>query len=362
MPIRPLTEADIPQVADLYWHYLRRHKGPAPPGLYAVLRELCFESPFVDDVVHPIVFEAEDGRIGGFSGGMVRKMSAQGQTIRVTFGGSLVFHPDFRTGGIAPQLVKTFFAQESDLGMVDSANNPARKVLLRNGFRIIPALNLHWMRPLRPAHYGVYGLSRTAGPLVAAGLKLARPLCWVADTLAPHIAGNVFQLRKPHLHGSELDPETLLQCLLDFRGGYSLWTEYDLPSLQWLLGFMERRAARGTLRKILLRDDGGKIVGWYVYYVKPGAVGEVVQVGGSPDLTKEILDHLFYDAREQGMVGVHGVVELRRMADFSDQHCFFTCRGGWTMARSSCAKLMDLLERDALFTRLDGEWCLDPGE
>jgi GNAT superfamily N-acetyltransferase len=362
MPIRPLTEADIPQVADLYWHYLRLRKGPAPPGLCAVLRELCFESPFVDDVVHPIVFEAEDGRIGGFSGGMVRKMSAQGKTIRVTFGGSLVFHPDFRSGGIAPQLVKTFFAQDSDLGMVDSANNPARKVLLRNGFRIVPALNLHWMRALRPAHYGVYGLSRSTGPLVAAGLKLARPLCWVADSLAPHIAGNIFQFRTPSLHGSELDPETLCQCLRDSRCGYSLWTEYDLPSLQWLLGFMERRAARGTLRKILLRDDDGKIAGWYIYYVKPGAVGEVVQVGGSPDLTKKILDHLFYDAREQGMVGVHGVAEMRRMADFSDQHCFFTCRGGWTMARSSCPELLDLLDRDALFTRLDGEWCLDPGE
>jgi len=362
MPIRPLTEADIPQVADLYWQYLRMHKGPAPAGVCTVLRELCFTSPFVDDVVHPIVFEAEDGRIGGFSGGMVRKMSMRGRTIRATFGGSLVFHPDFRSGRIAPRLVETFFAQDSDLKIVDSANNPARTVLLKNGFRIIPALNIHWIRPLKPTQYALYGLSRAAGPFLSASLHLSKPLCRLADLFAVRVGVSLAGLKESNLHAADLDAATLLQCLLEFRNSYSLWTEYDLTALQWLLAFMERRAARGALRKILLRDDDGKIVGWYIYYVKRDFVGEVVQLGGPPHATADILDHLFQDALQQGVVGLHGLLEMRRMADFSDKHCFFTCRGGWTMARSSCPELMDCLDRDAFFTRLDGEWCLDPGE
>lgn len=361
MAIRPLTQADIPQVADLYWHYLRLRKGPAPTGVCTVLQELCFESPFVDDVVHPVVFEAEDGRIGGFSGGMVRKMSVCGQTIRVTFGGSLVFHPDFRSGRIAPRLVETFFAQDSDLKMVDSANNLGRNILLKNGFRIVPALNMHWIRPLKPTQYALYGLSRSAGSFLSAGLHLSKPFCRLADSIAARVGMGSSGRKKSNLRGAKLDAATLLQCLLEFRNGYSLWTEYDFTSLQWLLAFMERRAARGALRKILLRDDNDKIVGWYIYYVKLGSVGEVVQLGGSPNATKDILDHLFQDALEQGLVGLHGVVEMRRMADFSDKNCLFTCRGGWTMARSSYPELMDYLDRDAFFTRLDGEWCLDPG-
>ena len=68
----------------------------------------------------------------------------------------------------------------------------------------------------------------------------------------------------------------------------------------------------------MVRDDNQKIVGWYLYYVKPGAVAEVVQIGGEQKLTKDILDHLFYDAWKHGAIALHGVVDIRRMADFSD--------------------------------------------
>lgn len=362
MPIRPLIEADVPQISDLYWKYLRYRKGQAPQHLNTVFQQLCFQSPFMDDTIHPLVFEAEDGRVVGFSGGMVRRMSLDGRPLRVLFGGNLVFHPDFRTGQIAPRFVETFFAQEADLAIVDTANNLARKVLLKNGFRIIPALNMHWIRPLRPAAYALYGLSRSVSPFLSASLNLSKPLCWLADSISARIAADSFGPNKSRLHATEMEPATLLQCLHEFRNGYSLWTQYTLDSLQWLLRFMEQRAARGLLRRVVLREESDRIVGWYIYYVKRGAVGEVVQLGGAPNATKEILGHLFQDALDQGVVGLHGLVEMRRIADFSEKHCLFTCRGGWTMARSRYPELMSLLEVDALFTRLDGEWSLDPGE
>jgi GNAT superfamily N-acetyltransferase len=363
MAIRPLTEQDIPGVTDLYWTYLRRRQGAAPARLQSVFRELCFGSPFRDDAIRAQVFETQDGQVRGFIGAIVRRMSACGRPIRLMLGGNLVVHPDFRAGRIAQHLVEAVFAQDADLAIVDSANEIARRILSQNGFRVVPTLNMHWRRVLRPAHYGVYGVSLSAGYLMSTGLKLAsKPACWLADGIAARLSRKVFRLRHSYLHGSDLNAETLLQCLVEFRKGYSLWTEYDLPSLQWLLEFMAHRTARGVLRKILLRDDDGKIVGWYIYYAKPGAVGEVVQVGGDPEMTKDVLDHLFYDAWEQGVAGVHGLIEMRRMADFSDKHCFFTCRGGWTMVRSRHPELLQLLDADTLFTRLDGEWCLDIGD
>lgn len=157
-----------------------------------------------------------------------------------------------------------------------------------------------------------------------------------------------------------MDVSTLLACLSEFRNGYSMWPEYNIDSLRWLLGFMERRAARGVLRKVVVRDDSQKIVGWYIYYVKPGAVGEVVQIGG--ERIKDVLEHLFYDAWERGAIALHGVVGMKQVPEFSDKGCFFTCRGGWTVTRSRKPEVLKVLERgDAFLTRLDGEWCLDPG-
>jgi hypothetical protein len=163
------------------------------------------------------------------------------------------------------------------------------------------------------------------------------------------------------LLGEDLRLETLLDCFAECHKSYTLWPEYDAESLKWLLQFMQRNKKRGVLRGIKLRDEGRNMVGWYLYYVRPGAIGEVVQVCGKPDLYRNALGHLFQDAREQGVIALHGVAEYRKIADFSDQGCFFTCRGGWTLAHSRRSELLDILQRgDAFLSRLDGEWCLNP--
>ncbi len=364
MAVRPLAEADIPRVANLYSSYMRRLKGPASPALVALFRELYFANPFTDSDFPSLVYDTESDGVVGFIGGNVRRMSVCGKPIRVMYGGNLVVHPDFRNGLAAPRLLNAFMSTNYDLAMTDSANDISKHVLQRLGYNIVPALNIHWRRPLCPVQYGVYGVAASANSSVLGKMaRAARPLCKIADSLGSRVAANPFRQSEPRLHGAKLDLETLLNCMTEFRKGYSLWSEYTPDSLGWLVSFMERQTFRGTLRRMLLRDDANQIVGWYIYYAKPGAVGQVVQIGGHPDFTKDILDHLFWDAQQQGVIGLHGVVESRRTADYSDKGCFFTCRGGWTVAVTKDTQLMRLLERgDAFLSRLDGEWCLDPGD
>ena len=364
MSVRPLVEADLPQVVNLYWRFMRRREGSAPAELRPLFRELYFENPWVDSAYPSLVYEGNDGDIIGFLGIIARKMSLGGQPLRVAFGGNFIVRPESRSNLAAPRLLGAYLAGKYDLWQTDSANDISRKLLERLKFRTIPALNIHWIRALRPSRYAVYALTRGSSPLMSATLKvLSTPFCSVADGVAAVISANPFHLTESSLHGTELDVETLYECLVEFRKDYSFWAEYDVNALTWLLGFMEHRPARGKLRKVAVRDEKQKIVGWYMYYVKPGSVGEVVQVGGDKKYTKAVLQHLFLDAREQGVIGLHGVVDRRHMADFSDSGCFFTCRGGWNVAYSRKPEILDALERgDALLTRLDGEWCLDPGD
>jgi hypothetical protein len=364
MAVRPLAEADLPRVVELYWKYMRRRDGDPPAALHHTFRELYFTNPFVESTFPPLVYEGKDGTIVGFLGTIVRKMMLAGQPIRVAFGGNLVVHPDSRSNLAAPRLLGTFMAGSQDLSLTDSANDLSRKLIERLGFRAIPAMNVHYVRPLKPSQYGVYALSRATGPALSTGIKiLSKPFCLLADSLAARLSFSPFHQNGSALRGSELTEEALMQCMTQFRGGYSLWPEYNVDSLKWLLGFMSDMPARGTLRKILVRDDKDNIVGWYIYYVRPGAIGEVVQVGGDPKLMKKILDHFFHDAWQQGVVGVHGVVTMQRMADYSDKNCLFTCRGGWALAHSRRPELIEALERgEGFLSRLDGEWCLDPGE
>jgi hypothetical protein len=317
----------------------------------------------IDSAPSSLVYEGKSGRIVGFLGVIRRKMSVCGQPIRVAFGGNFVVHPEVRSSLAGLRLLGTYMAGDQDLSQTDSANDVSRNLLDRLGFRSIVPFSIHWARPLRPAHYAVYAMSRLTGPVLSASLTFAaKPFCSVLDSIAARLAFSPSRQTKPPLHAAELDVETLLHCLAEFRGGYSLWPEYDVHSLKWLLTFMERMHACGELRKVVLRDDSQKILGWYLYYLKPGAVGEVVQIGGERQFIKDILDHLFYDAWNHRVIGLHGVVQSHLMADFSEKNCFFTCRGGWMVAHSRKPELLELLNRgDAFLSRLDGEWCLGFG-
>lgn len=343
---------------------MRNGKGPAPPAVLSYIHDLYVTSPWVDSTVPSLVYEGKSGKIVGFLGGIRRKMSLHGQPIRVACGGNFVVHPEARSTLAGLHLLKTYMAGDQELSLTDSANNISRNLLERLGFRTIVPFSITWARPLRPAHYAIYAASRATGPALSASLNLAaKPFCYVVDGIAERLSFNPFRQTKPSLHAAELDAETLLHCLTEFRAGYSLWPEYDLPTLKWLLTFMERMHPHLDLQKVVLRDDNQKIVGWYIYYLKLGAVGQVVQIGGDRKFIKDILDHFFYDARERGAIALHGVLQSDLMPQFWDKNCFFTCRSGWTVAYSRKPELLELLNRgDALFSRLDGEWCLSLGD
>lgn len=363
MPIRELAEADIPQVVGLYWSYLLGRKGSAPSHLLPLFRELYFANPCIDHASPSFVYEDGGGKVVGFMGVIARKMSLAGRPIRAIYGGNFVVHPAARSGVATPRLVEAFIGETHDLVLADSANDVARHVLERRGFQTIAAMNIHWVRPLRPARYAVSILSRSMTTGVDAAFEwAAAPFCMLADAVVTRTVAP-FRSSPSRLLGSPLDAETLAHCLVEFRQGYRLWPEYDVKSLEWLLGFMDGRQKWGQLRRLVLRDDRGHIVGWYIYYGKPGSIGQAVQVGGHPKLFREILRHLVQDARQQGLIALHGVTDFRHMPDFSDEGCVFTCLGGWALAHTRNPELLAILGRgDGFLSRLDGEWCLNPGD
>lgn len=359
MPVRPLAEADIPQVANLYWTVLRERKGAVPGAVLGFLKELYFKNPWIDSDIPSLVYD-EKGKIAGFLGVIPRRMCFRGQPIRIAYGGNFVVHPEFRTTLAGLHLLRTYMNGPQDISQTDSANDTSRALLERLGFTTILAYSVHWVRLLRPARCATFGLSQLTRSALAASVEwLSRPFCGLADRVAARIHGSPFRQSPSALNAAELDLETLLECMSEFRGAYSLWPEYDASSLCWLLDFMERMKGHGkNLRKVVLRNGGGNVIGWYIYYRNPGGFAQVVQLGGERKRIHEILDHLSYDAWSDGAIALHGTVDRQLMDDFSESNCFFTCRGGWTVARSQNPQLLAVLNNgDAFLSRLDGEWC-----
>jgi len=360
MPVRQFAEDDIPQVADLYWTVLRERGGRGPVVLQSSIRELYFGNPWIEGSQPSLVFD-DKGEITGFLGVVPRRMSMGGQSVLAAFGGNFVVRPDSRTSLAALQLLRTYMLAGQDLSLTDSANDISRALLERLGFSTILAFSVHWIRILHPARFATFALSHfTTNSAVSSIAAAARPFCRVADRFIGKFSSNPFGPKESSLRGVELDVETLLTCQRQFRNGHSLWPEYDVNSLAWLLGFMARMKGHGeVLRKIVLHDDLGKIVGWYIYSASASGMGEVVQIGGNRQNLTSILNHLFRDAWSHDVIALRGIADQQDMPQFSENNCFFTCRGGWMVAHSYKPGLLAPLKNgDACLSRLDGEWCL----
>ena len=359
-PIRPFVQADIPQVADLNWMVLHRGKGRAPQELMSYFGDLFFANPGRDAGLPSLVYQDSRGRILGFLGIVPRRMTLCGRPIRAAFASNLVVHPDHRTNLAGLHLARAFLAGEQDLSLCDSANNLSRKVWTGLGGTILLFHSLHWSRPLRPSQYALHVLSRTNPGRLSALLPFAfRPISSLVDVLARRMPGSPFQRAPFTLIAEEPDVATLVSCLSEFSSRYSLRPLYDSDFLSWLLDFMRKRKACGELRQVGLRNQERELVGWFIYYVKPGGVGEVVHVGACNRAIGEVLDHLFHDASTHGALALHGRLEPTCLEALAEKHCFFYRRGDWVLAHSREPKLVQLLRSgDGCLTRLDGEWCM----
>jgi|HubBroStandDraft_2_1064218.scaffolds.fasta_scaffold07323_2 hypothetical protein len=362
--IRPLVEADVSRVADLVWKVLHDQQGPAPSSLKAYVDGLFLRNPWVDESIHSLVYEDSEGKIVGFFGVVPRPMLIQGKDVRLAFGSNFVVEAGSRASFAAMQLVSAFMKGAQDISITDSATEGARQLLKSLGFTVVPIYSLLWARPLRPLQYALHGAARLKKNKTIATIgTLGSPVFRAADHLAATMQISPFRQEAPAIKAEALDTDTLLQCLSRIPSKHGLVPQYNRESLEWVLKFVEKRNAYGDLRKVLLRDEKGKINGWYIYGLTPGAIGEVLQIGVEGASVGKVLDHLFHDAWQNNLIGLHGRSEPQFMEELTQRSGFFLRTGSWTLAHSRTPELLgSIFSGNAFFSRLEGEGCLRFGD
>jgi hypothetical protein len=220
--------------------------------------------------------------------------------------------------------------------------------------------NLNWLRLLRPAQYAASLLQkRMSGLAAVVNLGAALGLgCRAADALLALGPGSLrLPARADGLLAEEAVPDALKAGILQMAGGRALVPEHDAPALAWLLERAGEKRRHGTLVRRLLREPDGAIAGWYLFYVRPGAVAQVLQYGARPARMGDVLHRLFREARERGAVAVAGQLDPPRMTELAAAGCTFAWPGYTVLAHARDLELMAAIHRgDAWLTRLDGEW------
>jgi len=355
--IRPFTEEDIPQVVQLHREAgLRREY--AHGALESYYRELFFRNPWGDKDLPSLVYQEEGQKVIGFLGIVPRQMSVNGRRIRVAFGSSFMVHPAKRSSFAAFRLCRAFFSGPQDFSLGDSANSLTRQVWERSGGTSLLPYSLDWMRYLRPCTHHHRMIALGSSTPFSSLARATEPISRFLDAVGVRMRKTCSDLLHSSLSEESLNEETLLECLSESGTAQSVRGVYDAKSLSWLLGFIEATQGVNKLNKVLLRNEQQKIVGWYVYYLTPSGLCEVLQIGAKDGAIGKVLDHLFHHAWRLGALSVGGRLEPRFAEELSARHCYFRF-GLWTLAYSrNCELLQPFLCGDARFTPLDGEWCL----
>ena len=265
--------------------------------------------------------------------------------------------PEARRRGLGALLARRFLAGPQEISSSDGANDISRRLAAAAGWQTAYLGSINWTRLLRPASYANDSMVAEHRPRWASVL---RPLCSAADWTILGSVGEKLRPPAPTAVAEELTPETMLENLPSVMASFRCHPDYTEAFLSWVFFEMERVAVRGSLIRSLVRDDRGQFLGWYVYYLKPGGAGWVIQVAAKRGKVDSVVDHLFHHAYTNGAGAVQGRAEPHLMEALSRRRCLLRYHGGSKIHTRDTALLASVLARDRFLTYLEGEWWMGP--
>jgi hypothetical protein len=351
--IRPLERDDLEQVTSLYEHVARSGARTPPARMVEYFEDTFFDHPWADPEVPSLVYIEADGRITGFLGSSVRRFEFDGRAVRVGVSGQLVTEPEARAQAPGAFLMRAYMQGSQDLTVTDTASDLVRRIWEGVGGETFHLACVGWVRVFRPLQFasGYRGRAERFGAPGA-----ARPLLAGLDAVGSRLLGRALRPSKAPVGGREPAPRDLVEHLDTVGAGFRLRPAYDESYLEWLLPQLASITPRGELR-VRLVSGGGSVRGWYVYYLQPGGISQVLQVAAEERAAGEVLDDLFRDAHAAGTAAVQGRVEAHLREALTQRRSLFHPSGYLALVHARDPELLYAVQSGrALLTRLDGEW------
>ncbi|MGH3611797.1 MAG: GNAT family N-acetyltransferase [Pseudonocardia sp.] len=364
--IRELRRDDLPAVCALYEQVVRSGSSKPPERLVRYFERTFFDCPWSDPDIPSLVYTDADGAIVGFLGSHVRRVRLDNRPLRLACSGQLVAATDPRHRGAGALLVRRYLAGPQDITITDGATDYMRRIWTGLGGQTHASASTGWAKFLRPTAVGAFLMQRSGHRFLSRSLTAVAPA--IDATIRPilrRLGG--FLPTEPVTKAEELSAGGLVEQVNDAARRLRLRPDYDTEYLEWLFAELEVVGFRGVPVRHLVRDRGGKVIGWYVYHLAERGIAQVLQVAAPLGDTGAVLDHLFRHADTHGAAAVLGRVEPSLIGELRSRRCLLIPTDWCLVHARDPAVLAVLGTPQALLTRLDGEWwmghhCIGLGE
>lgn len=350
--VRPMGRHEIPEIAELY-RFVDNSDWRIPAAeLPGWLDRTLFEDPWADPEIPTLVHVEDSGEISGFIASHVRRMRFDGAPVKLAAGGPLIVHPQARPRAVGPRLWRQYLAGRQQLTTTDGASDEMRQIFEMIGGQLLHPSSTAWARVFAPFSFvgaRVLHFRPRAKGIAARGWPML-------DRLA---ARSVRYFRPPSadkLTTELLTSQLLLEHMPAVTRSLRLFPDYDETYLAWLFAELEHNRTWGNPIRRLVRDENARVLGWFVYFLLPGAGCQVVHIASRDRHAGDVLDALFADVVEHGGAGVQGRVEPRLYADLAHRGALFRFSARSLVHSNDPELLAALAAGQALLTRLEGDW------
>ena len=132
--------------------------------------------------------------------------------------------------------------------------------------------------------------------------SLLRPVASGTDRLLSGLHRNPFKPDKlSGPAGVDVDADELARIIPTLCSSYALHPAWDTPASSSCSRTPDRKERYGTLYRRVVHGRGGRPVGCYLYYGRPGGMAWVLQVLAQPEAVGDTLDSLDPSRRRIGL-------------------------------------------------------------
>ena len=350
--IRAFTEEHLRDTANLYLRAMRGQSRPAPPALEDAFRESFLENPWVSPEIASLVY-LDKGQLVGFVGVIPRPMKFRGSDIRAATIASWMVDRESHRGLAGMKLLRKALDGPQEFSVTDGAGNEASTVWTALGGRVSLVHSFNWMRILRPFQTARSFLSRATPTLGNAFGLFTLPM----DFLSSKVPSAMLRPPKSSCSFKSASTAELFECIQERRFNEALSPVYSMPSFAWLMNQAGTGSGHKGFRTMIVSNSKGALCGWFVYYVNPGAIAHVLQIGSHRKSEfADVLLALFQDAWEHGACAVRGQAIPQFLVTLTEQYCLFRQPYACVIGHSRNPEIINAFQTgDVWLSQLDAE-------
>ena len=351
--VRPLSVNDVEAVTALYHRILRRGKAAPPAALVEYVHSFYLDDPFRDPEIPALVHIDDRGRVSGFVGVHSVPYLIGERRIRAAFCGALMSEDHDSDPLAGARLLKAFVGGPQDISLSETANVISETMWTKLRGKTIPGYSFEWFRVFRPISF-VHAFGCEKSPF----LRNLAPVARLIDRKlsSKSSLGRFAPAPKPPgLVLENADYTGFADALRKLSDDKQVRPDWDTSYLDHVLANAVIKPAFGQAHMGIVKSKGGELIGAFIYHLKPGGIGRVLQVLAQPGRLGPVMDLLFAHANDLGAAGLRGRSSPDLIEAATGRHMIMATVSSTVVYSKDPAIAQAFLSGSSMLTGLAGE-------